>query len=110
MKRRQATTGYSFAHYIALTFILPLLACLVVQSLLVVSVCRLGSTEREVLRNTAVFGNSSGPYANIWVGKADGTTDVSWHHIHVVRITPPHSFKHVPRQTTYVVRLLDCLG
>ena len=63
---------------------------------------------REVLRNTAVFGNISGPYAKICVGKR--TTDVSSHHLYVVHVNPLYSCEHLPRQTTHSVRLLDCSG
>ena len=32
---------------------------------------------REVLRDMPVHGTSSEPYVNIWVGKNEGSTDVS---------------------------------
>ena len=31
---------------------------------------------REILENTAVLGTGSAPYANIWVGEAERTTNV----------------------------------
>ena len=61
--------------------------------------------------NMAEFGTSSGPYTIIWVGKAEGTTDVFWHHLHFAYITTRYSFEHIPTsQTTYVARFLDCMG
>ena len=56
--------------------------------------------------HTAVIGTSSGPYANIWVGEAEGTTDVSWYHLYAVHITPLNSSEQVPSKTTYAIRLL----
>lgn len=35
--------------------------------------------------------------------EAEGTTDISCHHAHVVPITPLYSFEHVPIQTTLYV-------
>ena len=58
----------------------------------------------------AVLGTSSRSYAKNWVGKVEKTTDVSWHHLHVVHIAPLYSFEHVAIQITYAVKLLDCLG
>ena len=63
-----------------------------------------------VLGNMAVLNTSSGPYANIWVGEAEGATDVSWYYLHVDGIAPLFSFEHVPSQITDAVRLLGCLG
>ena len=44
----------------------------------------------------AVLGTSSGPYAKIWVGKAEGTTHVSEHDLHVVHIAPLYFFEYMP--------------
>ena len=41
------------------------------------SLCWLANTEGGVLGNMAVLNTSSRPYANIWVGEAEGATDVS---------------------------------
>ena len=47
---------------------------------------------REVIGNTAALDTSSTPYPKIWVGKEEGTTNISWHHLHVVHISPLLSF------------------
>ena len=57
-----------------------------------------------------MLGAIPGPFANMWVGEAEGTTDVSWHRLHVVYIALLYSFVHVLSQTTHVLRLLHCLG
>ena len=44
------------------------------------------------------------------VGKTKGTTDASWHHLHVVYIIALYSSGYVPGQTIYIVKLLDCLS
>ena len=56
----------------------------------------------------AVLASSSQLYTENWVGEAQGTTDLSWH-FHVVHTAPLYSFEHMPSQTIYVIRLLDCL-
>ena len=58
------------------------------------------NNNREVLGNMAVLDTISGFYTNIWIVKAEGTTDVCWHHLHVVHITPLYSFECVPIETT----------
>ena len=69
MKRSKSKqlSFYIFVRCVALGLSLPLLAGFVVQSLLAMLLCQLASTEGEVLRNMAVLGTSSGPFANIWV-------------------------------------------
>ena len=101
--------GFIFTCCISLGPTSPLLAGFTVQSLLAVLLCQLVSTEEVNSWNAAVLGTSSGPYAKIWVGEAEGTTHVSWYHIHVFQIAPLYSFEHVPIQKTYTVKLLDCL-
>lgn len=64
----------------------------------------------EVLWNTAVLGTIIGHYANIWVGKAEGITDVSSNNLHAVHITPLHPFEKVSIETIYAVTLINCLG
>ena len=73
MKLEQIASWLYFACCICLHSLvpsLPLLADLVVQSLLVVLLCHLVFTEVEVLWNMAALGSSSGPNANIGVGEA----------------------------------------
>ena len=102
---------YIFGCCIPLASSLPFLTDFAVQSLLAVSLGRLASTQgRGVLENRAELGTSSGHYVSIWVGEAEGTISVSWHHLHVVCFTPMYSLEHVSNQTTYVGRLLVCLG
>ena len=45
----------------------------------------------------------SSAYKNIWVGKAEGTTDIFEHHLHVVHISLLYFFERVPNQTTYAI-------
>ena len=70
MKLEQIVSWLYFACCISLVSRLPLLADFVVQSLIVVLLCRLVFTEVEVCWNMADLGSSSGPYANIGVGEA----------------------------------------
>ena len=56
-----------------------------------------------------VLGTSLEPYANIWVGEAEGTTDVSCNHLQVAHVTGLYSFERIPSQTSYAARLLDRL-
>ena len=59
MKREQTTSWLYFCRlYIALASSKPLLAGFTVQSLLAASLCRLASTEEEVLGNMAVLGTN----------------------------------------------------
>ena len=70
MKPEQIASWLYFACCISLVTRLLLLADFVVQSLLVVLLCRLVFTEVEVLRNMADLGSGLGPNANIGVGEA----------------------------------------
>ena len=45
----------------------------------------------KVLGNTIVLETRPGPNAKIWVGKAEGITDIYWHHLCAVRIAPLYS-------------------
>ena len=76
---------YIFTCCIALMSNLPLLAGCLVQSLLLVSLWQLAwlAWRRELLGNMTVLGTLSGPWTNIWVCETEGTTDISWHHLHV---------------------------
>ena len=85
MKQEQTTCDIS-AYCIALTLSLSLLAGFAIQSLLAVYLCRLASTEGEVLGKKAVLGNSSEPKENILVGTGEEITDVSLHYLHVACI------------------------
>ena len=58
------------------------------------------NSNREVLGNTAVLGTNSGPYRKISVGKAEGTTDVSWHRLRVVLIAPLYPLNTYPLSTS----------
>ena len=84
--KNKQLAGDIFAYCIALTLSLSLLAGFAIQSLLAVYLCRLASTEGEVLGKKAVLGNSSEPKENILVGTGEGSTDVSPHHSHVACI------------------------
>ena len=72
----EARANTIFARCIALVASLPSLAGFVVKSLLAVLLCQLASTEREVLGIMAALGTSLGPYANTWVCKVEGTTEL----------------------------------
>lgn len=80
--KNKKIVGYIFTCCISLASSLSLLAGFVVQSLIAVLLCQLVCTLVEVLGNMTVLGTSSGPYKNIWVGKAEGTTHASWSSYH----------------------------
>ena len=104
---KQLAVYFFFAHYIALAPILPLLTGFVVLSLLAVLLCHLESRKK----------GSSWEYGCAWHqlrslckylgGKAEVTTDISWHHLHIVHIAPLYFFEHAPSQTPCTVKLLD---
>ena len=52
----------------------------------------------------------SGPYTNIWVGKAEVPDFSSRRHIRVVHVAPLKSLEHAPNQITYTVKVLDWLS
>ena len=58
----------------------------------------------------AMPGTSWEIYAKIWVGEAEGTTDVFWHYLYVAHITPRYSFEHKHSQTINAVKLIDYMG
>ena len=49
-----------------------------------------------------VPGTISGHYAKIWLGKTEGTTDVSWNNLYIVHILPLYSFERMPSKTKYL--------
>ena len=78
--------GFIFACYFLLASRLPSLAGFAVQSLLAVSPCQLASMEEGRSWKYHCPWHRLRTLSKIWVEKAEGTTDASWHHFHVVHI------------------------
>ena len=104
-------SGCIFARCIALTPSLPLVAGFTIQRLFNSVVMLVSKYKRgKFLEIQLCLAPAQDPIQTFWVGEAEGTTDVSWHHLPVVHDSPLYSIEYVPSQTTYIVRLLDYLG
>ena len=57
-----------------------------------------------------INGFISGPYSNIWVGKAEVSDVSSCYHSRVAHVAPLNTPEHVPNQTTNLIGRVKILG